>query len=67
MMASCRHAPSSQTFHELCPGEHAYALLQGLGLAHMDAHLRREPAAHAFLAQDVESVMSARGVKVRRL
>jgi dienelactone hydrolase len=52
---------------ELCPGAHAYALLQGLGLAHMDAHLRDEPLALSFLDQDLESAMSARGVKIALL
>ena len=52
---------------ELCPGDHAYALLQGLGLAHMDAHLSRDEDAIAFLGQDLKSVMAARGVEVEIL
>lgn len=55
-----RMKPSS----ELCPGDHAYALLRGLGLAHMDAHLSRDEDAIAFLDQDLKSVMAARGVAV---
>lgn len=49
---------------ELCPGEHAYALLQGLGLAHMDSGLRSDAGAIAFLARDLVQVMSGRGIRV---
>jgi dienelactone hydrolase len=49
---------------ELCPGEHAYALLQGLGLAHMDAHLRQLAPAHALLQGDLAYLMAERGVAV---
>lgn len=49
---------------ELCPGEHAYALLRGLGLAHMDAHVKGEVAAVDFLEQDLRSVMASRGVEI---
>ena len=49
---------------DLCPGSHAYALLQGLGLAHMDAAVRDDPRARAFMAQDLVAVMAARGVAV---
>ena len=49
---------------ELCPGDHAYALLQGLGLAHMDAHVRELDRAHALLAGDLASLMAERGVAV---
>ncbi len=49
---------------ELCPGDHAYALLQGLGLAHMDAHVRELGRARALLTQDLASLMADRGVAV---
>lgn len=52
---------------ELCPGEHAYALLQGLGLAHMDAHLRGSADAAALLAGDLEALLAGRGVAVQVL
>jgi dienelactone hydrolase len=52
---------------ELCPGEHAYALLQGLGLAHMDACLKDDADARAFMAQDLVGVMADRGVAVEML
>ncbi len=49
---------------ELCPGDHAYALLQGLGLAHMDAHVRQLDHAHALLEGDLALLMAERGVAV---
>jgi hypothetical protein len=52
---------------DLCPGEHAYALLRGLGLAHMDAGVREDPGARAFMAQDLVAVMAERGVAVEAL
>lgn len=50
---------------ELCPGEHAYTMLRGLGLAHMDAHLRDDPAAASLLAGDLQALMATRGVAVK--
>jgi dienelactone hydrolase len=47
---------------ELCPGEHAYLFVRGLGLAHMDAHLKGNEEAAAFLAGDLAGVLAARGV-----
>lgn len=52
---------------ELCSGAHAYQLLQGLGLAHMDACLAGHPEAKALLERDLEQVMGERGVAVRGL
>jgi predicted dienelactone hydrolase len=52
---------------ELCPGDHAYALLQGLGLAHMDAHLGGDEDARDLLAGDLKSLMAARGVAVEEI
>jgi dienelactone hydrolase len=52
---------------DLCPGEHAYALLQGLGLAHMDASLRDNADAQAFMAQDLVRLMADRGIAVELL
>ena len=45
----------------------AYALLQGLGLAHMDAAVRDDSRARTFMAQDLVAVMADRGVKVTDL
>ena len=47
-----------------CPGEHAYQLLRGLGLAHMDAHLKRAPAARELLDSDLAALLAARGIRV---
>lgn len=49
---------------ELCPAEHAYPYLRGLGLAHFDAHLGEVEAALAFLEQDAEAALAERGVRV---
>jgi dienelactone hydrolase len=49
---------------ELCPGTHAYDFNRGLGLAHMDAVLRGNEEAAAFLAGDLPSVFSSRGIRV---
>ena len=47
---------------ELCPGQHAYLFARGLGLAHMDAHLKGEAAAARFLAGDLRGALADRGV-----
>jgi dienelactone hydrolase len=47
---------------ELCPGEHAYAMIQGLGLAHMDAHLRANEEAAKLLAGDLVALLASRGI-----
>ncbi len=49
---------------ELCPGEHGYALMHGLGLAHMDAHVKGLEEAGAFLERDLEAVYADRGIDV---
>ena len=49
---------------ELVPGAHAYAVTNGLGLAHFDAELRGNPDAVAFLARDLSAVLAERGVNV---
>ncbi len=49
---------------ELCPGAHAHEFVRGLGLAHLDAALRSDEGAAAFLAGDVRAALSARGVRV---
>lgn len=50
---------------ELCPGKHAYAFVRGLGLAHMDAHLKADEAAARFLGGDIAAALAARGISVR--
>jgi dienelactone hydrolase len=49
---------------ELCPGEHAYLAIRGLGLAHMDTHLRGDEAAARFLAGDIRGTLAERAVQV---
>jgi len=56
-----------KTSAELCPGAHAYAMTCGLGLAHLDAHVRELAEAVAFIAQDLKQVMAERGVSVEPL
>ncbi len=47
---------------ELVPGAHAYLFANGLGTAHMDAVLKQDPEARAFLAGDVIETLRMRGV-----
>ena len=49
---------------ELCPSEHAYLTLRGLGLAHMDAHLKELAEAAELLAGDIAGLLAARGIQV---
>lgn len=49
---------------ELCPGEHAYQFVRGLGLAHMDAHLKGSEPAAQLLAGDIRALLAARGIAV---
>ena len=53
---------SMKSSAELCPGEHAYAMIQGLGLAHMDAHLRGNTDAAALLAGDLAALLGEHGI-----
>lgn len=52
---------------ELCPGEHAYALIQGLGLAHMDAHLREHEAAATWIGGDLVALLAERGIRAEEI
>jgi len=47
---------------ELVPGAHAYLFANGLGTAHMDAVLKHDPDARAFLTGDVIEALRVRGV-----
>jgi pimeloyl-ACP methyl ester carboxylesterase len=49
---------------ELCAGEHGHDVVRGLGLAHMDAHLRGNERAARFLAGDVRGAVGARGIEI---
>lgn len=59
-----RIAKSVRPIAELCPGEHAYLFVRGLGLAHMDAVLKGNESAARLLAGDIRAVMAQRGVSV---
>jgi len=50
---------------ELCSGESAYRFVRGLGLAHMDAHLRGDATARRFLDADVIAALGAQRVVAR--
>ena len=49
---------------ELCPGIHAYEMVRGLGLAHMDAVLKAHEGAAELLQGDLRALLAARGVDV---
>ncbi|OLE51757.1 MAG: hypothetical protein AUG51_21070 [Acidobacteria bacterium 13_1_20CM_3_53_8] len=49
---------------ELCSGEQAHLFVRGLTVCHMDAILRRQGEARAFLAGDLETELAERGVHV---
>lgn len=49
---------------ELCTGDQAYLFVRGLGLAHMDAHLKGDLGAASFLENDAAEALAKRGVSV---
>ena len=49
-------------FAELCPAAHGYDTVRGLGLAHLDAHLRAMTDARDFLAAPWRARLAERGV-----
>ncbi|MEO6029520.1 MAG: acetylxylan esterase [Candidatus Binatia bacterium] len=53
---------SIKPIHELAAPEGAYRFVRGLGLAHMDAHVRGSEAAALFLAGDLVATLQAQGV-----
>jgi len=57
-------AAATPPFAELCPAEHGDAVVKGLCLAHMDAHLKQLPAARAFLDGNPAAWFRARGIDV---
>jgi len=54
-------------FTELCPGKNAEDFLRGLGLAHMDAHLKSNQTAADWLKGDIEGIMTGKGIDVKVL
>ena len=55
-------AAATPPFSELCPAEHGEAVVRGLCLAHMDAHLKDRPEARAYLEGDLEALFAGRGI-----
>lgn len=55
-------AKTTPPFSELCPAEPAYLWARGLAAAHMDAHVRRDEAALAWLSGDVAGAFTAQGI-----
>jgi dienelactone hydrolase len=49
-------------FSELAPAHHGHVAATGLGLAHLDAHIRGDARAAAFCEQDLAAALVARGV-----
>lgn len=50
-------------FAELAPARHAHDAACGLGLAHLDAHLRDLPHARTLLAGDLLTLLAGRGIR----
>src|SRR5262249_43962192 len=55
-------AEASRPFSELCPAAHGAAAVQGLCLAHMDAHVAQSSEARAFLERDLAGTYAERGM-----
>ena len=51
-------------FSELCPAKNAEDFLRGLGLAHMDAYLKKKSTALEWLKGDIKAHMAEQGVSV---
>jgi hypothetical protein len=47
---------------ELCPGAHAHVFTRGLAVAHLDAGLRQDAAASAFLDGGAEAALASLGI-----
>ncbi|HJO23071.1 MAG: hypothetical protein GY772_03685 [bacterium] len=57
-------AEASRPFSELCSADHAHEVVKALCLAHMDAHLKADAGAAAWLAGDPAADFTARGIDV---
>ena len=57
-------AEKMRPFSELCLAIEAYKYLRGLGLAHMDAHLKFKQDAIKLLASDIQVLMAKHGIAV---
>ena len=49
---------------ELHPSKGAYEYIRGLGLAHMDANLKRKPEAEEFLSSDLKTIFAKRNIDI---
>ena len=49
-------------FSELAPATHGHLAAMGLGLAHLDAHIRGDARALAFCSGDLAAVLAGRGI-----
>jgi pimeloyl-ACP methyl ester carboxylesterase len=57
-------AEAMRPFAELCPEEHAHQVLRALATAHLDAHLKNDSAASAFLESDLVGLFADRGIEL---
>jgi predicted dienelactone hydrolase len=64
LMRDTLQLPDLQPVDQLTSGAAAAAFIDGLGLAHLDAHLRRDPGAATFLAGDLVEILADRGVAI---
>ena len=51
-------------FSEHCSAGDAADVVRGLGLAHMNAHLKDDAEARGFLQDDLPSVFAGRGIDI---
>ena len=52
---------------ELVPGSHAYTLINGLGVAHFDAHLNDHGGAADILQGDLPALLANQGISISTL
>jgi hypothetical protein len=52
---------------ELVPGDQAYRLINGLGLAHFDAELREDPSAIAMMRSNLVETAADQGILIEVL
>ena len=52
---------------ELVPGSHAYTLINGLGVAHFDAHLNDHAGAANMLMGDLTALLANQGISISML
>jgi hypothetical protein len=52
---------------ELVPGSHAHTLINGLGVAHFDAHLNDHGGAAEILQGDLPALLANQGISISML